>query len=89
MTKTFAPHDTYFFVGFPNFGWRSMDEQGGDGRDTVVQGEELYLHFFHERLRNEGLGDDVDQAKAELETFHNRDTHFHTHRYHFFTGLHS
>jgi len=71
-------HHFFHFRGFPNFGWRSMDQQGSDGRDTVVQGEELYLHFFHERLRNEGLGDDVDQAKAELETFHNWDTHFHT-----------
>ena len=39
--------------------------------DTVLQGEELYLHFFYDRLRSEGL-----RAEGDLDSFrrHTGDT---------------
>lgn len=43
-------------------------------KETILQGEELYLHFFHERLRNEGLSTG-DADESDLEPFHNCETH--------------
>jgi len=59
------------FLGYP--GGRN-DDRAPPQAETIVQGEELYLHFFHERLRNEGLAD-PDSEERDLEPFHNCQTH--------------
>jgi hypothetical protein len=32
--------------------------------ETVSEGQELYLHFFHERLRDEGLAEVAAHEEA-------------------------
>ena len=44
---------------------------------TAVEGQELYLHFFHEQLRSAGLGDIADQEEARLYEYHDATAHMH------------
>ena len=37
-----------------------------EDHEIEYEGQELYLHFFHDRLRHEGLDDD-DDARPALE----------------------
>ena len=41
--------------------------------DACVEGQELYLHFFHEQVRNAGLGDLEDDFGL---------SHYHAHGVH-------
>ena len=42
--------------------------------DVEIEGRELYLHFFHERLRSEGLR--TNDEEDELGAFHDQNAHF-------------
>ncbi len=44
-------------------------------QETVNEGQELYLHFFHERLRREGLAEAAAQEEARLDEYHDHSTH--------------
>lgn len=70
QTDNHSDNDHFFhFGGFLGRGWECPPQ-----KETILQGEELYLHFFHERLRNEGLSAGAD-TESDLEPFHNCETH--------------
>ena len=50
-----------FYGWIPDFSSPYYGGGGGHSRiDTLNEGRELYLHFFHEQLRSEG----IDEAEA-------------------------
>ena len=45
------------------------DESSGENHpvleDTVIEGQELYLHFFHEQLRKAGIENQIANREEE------------------------
>lgn len=69
QTDNHSDNDHFFHIG------RFLGHYGSPPqKETILQGEELYLHFFHERLRNEGLSAGAAD-ESDLEPFHNWETH--------------
>jgi len=82
-TENQSDNDHFFHFGrylVPSF-WSDGDPMTSSpppcvtSSATMLQGEELYLHFFHERLRSEGLRD-FSERDAGLDAYHHADTHF-------------
>ena len=51
------------------FDWLPSNPLGGSNpvpseAETQTEGQELYLHFFHEQLRSQGLGEVAAQEEA-------------------------
>ena len=46
-----------------------LDESDGEEHaeldDTVIEGQELYLHFFHEQLRKAGIENQIAAKQEE------------------------
>ena len=45
------------------------DESSGENHplheDTIIEGQELYLHFFHEQLRKAGIENQIANREEE------------------------
>jgi len=64
------------------YGRRSSDEGIEEDPpvqdDTIVEGQELYLHFFHEQLRKAGIENQIaNQQEEGLASYHTSCTHVH------------
>ena len=46
-----------------------MEEDPPVQDDTIVEGQELYLHFFHEQLRKAGIENQIANQQEEGYVF--------------------
>lgn len=55
--------------------WPGLYSPRPDTNEIQLEGQELYLHFFHEQLRSAGLGEEAVEEEARLDEYHYSEAH--------------